>query len=131
MTEEEQAEQVTRIKTYVAIVNTTVSDNEELLGFVISETLDRVKLYLNREDVPQLVERPIAKVVGSIFNKYKNTASDSDVEHEVSSVSDNGQSVSYSQKVKSYLTTASDDELFTGVETLLRRYRRLNFNATT
>ncbi len=122
-----KAEQIVRVKTYVAIVNANVESDDDLLTFVTTEILDRVRLYLNRDDVPQLVERPIAKVVGSIFNKYKKTGGDADVEHEISSISDNGQSVSYSQKVKSYLTSANDDELFTGVEPLLKRYRRLIF----
>lgn len=131
MTPEEITAQETRIKTYVAIVNTTASGDDDLLGFAVTEMLDRVRLYLNRDDVPVLIERPLAKVVSSIFNKYKKTGGDTDVEREVASVSDNGQSISYSQNVKSYLTTATDDELFTGVEAILRRYRRLNFNADT
>lgn len=132
MTDAEKTSQIERIVTYVEILNSTITEADvDLLGFAVSEMLDRVRLYLNRDDVPVLVERPIAKVVSSIFNKYKTTGGDADVEREISSVSDNGQSISYSQKVKAYLTTSSDEELFTGVETLLRRYRRLNFNAST
>lgn len=121
-----------RISTYVKIVNTTVIEADEaLLDFAVSEILDRVRLYLNRDDVPVLLERPLAKVVSSIFNKYKKTGGDTDVEQVVSSVSDNGQSVSYSNSVKSYLTSSSDEEVFTGITGVLNRYRRLNFNATT
>lgn len=132
MTDAEKTSQIERIVTYVTILNTSIGEDDvDLLGFAVSEMLDRVRLYLNRDDVPVLVERPISKTVSSIFNKYKKTGGDTDVEREVSSVSDNGQTVSYSTQVKNYLTTASDEELFTGVESLLKRYRRLNFNATT
>lgn len=122
-----------RIATYAKILNTNLNaeGDAELLDFAIAEILDRVRLYLNREDVPVLVERPLAKVVSSIFNKYKKTGGDTDVEREISSVSDNGQTVSYSTSVKKYLTTASDDDLFTGVEPLLKQYRRLSFNVAT
>jgi len=126
------SEQDARIITYVKILNTGVGEgDDELLGFAVSEVLDRVRIYLNRDDVPVLAERPIAKTISTVFNKYKKTGGDTDVEREVSSVSDNGQSVSYSTSVKQYLITASDEELFTGVATLLKPYRRLNFDVTT
>lgn len=121
-----------RITTFVKIVNTTIIEaDDDLLGFAVSEILDRVRLYLNRDDVPVLLERPLAKVVSSIFNKYKKTGADTDVEQVVASVSDNGQSVSYQNSVKAYLTSSSDEEVFTGITGLLNRYRRLNFNAPT
>jgi ABC-type uncharacterized transport system substrate-binding protein len=48
-----------------------------------------------------------------------------DVDRAISSVSDNGQSVSYANEVTRYFATASDDELFTGFTALLSRYRRV------
>lgn len=134
MTDAERTAQIERIVGYVEIINTTITDTEDdvnLLAFVVSEILDRVRLYLNVVDVPVGVERALAGTVSTIFNKYKKTSGDTDVEREVSSVTDNGQSVSYSTKVKSYLVTSSDEELFTGIESLLKRYRRLNFSVTT
>lgn len=119
-----------RIALYAKTLNKTIGEDEEateLLDFVVQETIDRVQLYLNRTDVPSLIERPLGKVVASIFNKYKNTQDSSDVEREISSMSDNGQSISYSNKVKAYLETSSDEELFGGITPVLSRYRRLNF----
>ena len=131
MTPEQKQEQIERIESYTKIVQTIAESDSDLLTFAVEEILDRVRLYLNRDDVPVLVERPLAKTVGSIFNKYKNTnAIDSD-DREISSMSDNGQSISYSNSIKQYLTTSSDEELFTGVESLLKRYRRLNFVGNT
>lgn len=127
MTADQIAEQIARLKAYTILVNASAEADDELLVFVVEEILDRVRLYLNRDDVPVIVERPLAKVIASIFNKYKNTVASNDVETQISSVSDNGQSVSYSNSVKSYLTTSSDDELFTGVNELLKRYRGLHF----
>lgn len=134
MTDAERTAQIERIVGYVTTINTTITEEQtdiDLLAFVVSEILDRVRLYLNVVDVPVGVERALAGTVSTIFNKYKKTSGDTDVEREVSSVTDNGQSVSYSTKVKSYLVTSSDEELFTGIESLLKRYRRLNFSVTT
>lgn len=133
MTEEEKTQQITRITDYVKVVNNTIDDQSDgdLLEFSVKETLDRVQLYLNVVDVPVGLERALAKTISTVFNKYKKTSGDSDVENNVSSVSDNGQSISYTDKVKSYLITSSDEELFMGIESLLKRYRRLNFNVST
>lgn len=133
MTDAEKAEQVVRMTAYVKQVNSTITDSQEhvdLLAFSVTEILDRVRLYLNRDDVPVLVEKPLAKQIGNVFNKYSTTSNEADVEQQISSVSDNGQSVSFSSKVKNYFTTASDNELFTGVESLLKRYRRLDFGTS-
>lgn len=134
MTEEDKTAQVERISEYVVLLNPTITDSDadvNLLAFTVSEILDRVRLYLNRVDVPVDVERMLGKTISSIFNKYKTTTSITDVEQQISSVSDNGQSVSYSTKVKNYLTTGTDEEIFTGVEPLLRRYRGLNYGNST
>ena len=47
------------------------------------------------------------------------------VDQAISSISDNGQSISYANEVTKYFTTATDDELFTGFSMLLSRYRRV------
>jgi hypothetical protein len=101
-----------------------------MLDFVIDETLDRVQLYLNCEKIPAKLERILANIVNTglarclkTLERTKNNVAD--VDRAISSISDNGQSVSYANEVTWYFTTASDDELFTGFTALLSRYRRV------
>ncbi|MDO4271546.1 MAG: hypothetical protein Q4C83_00990 [Candidatus Saccharibacteria bacterium] len=120
-------EQLAQVKEYTKILNQTITDDDnDLLDFVVDEVVDRVKIYLNATDLDAALNRVIARIVANIFNQSKNSQSTSEPESAISSVSDNGQSVSYKNEVKNYLTTATDNELFTGFESLLKRYRRIN-----
>ena len=123
-----------KIKEYLKIINAKIDEvdqtNSGLLDFVIGETLDRVQLYLNCESIPPKLERILANIVNTglarclkTLERTKNNVAD--VDRAISSVSDNGQSVSYANEVTRYFTTASDDELFTGFTALLSRYRRV------
>ena len=125
---------VAKIKQYLKIINSNIDEvdqtNSGLLDFVIGETLDRVQLYLNCEKIPAKLERILANIVNTglarclkTLERTKNNVAD--VDRAISSVSDNGQSVSYANEVTRYFTTASDDELFTGFTALLSRYRRV------
>lgn len=115
-----------QIKNYVEILNSTV-ENDDLLDFVIDLTVDRVLIYLNEDKLNPKLNRVVAQAVVGVYNKTNNERSNSGApEQAISSISDNGQSVSYSSKVKSYLGSASDDELFSGFESLLKPYRRVN-----
>ena len=123
-----------KIKEYLKIINANIDEvdqtNTGLLDFVIGETLDRVQFYLNCETIPAKLERILANIVNTglarclkTLERTKNNVAD--VDRAISSVSDNGQSVSYANEVTRYFTTASDDELFTGFTALLSRYRRV------
>jgi len=121
-------EQKTRIEGYVKKINEAadLSENEEVLDFSVEEVGDRVLLYLNRTDLPEATERIVARIVSGIFNQTVNTISSTSADAAISSVSDNGQSVSFSNEVKNYLATTEDNELFAGFSKLLARYRRIN-----
>ena len=123
-----------KIKEYLKIINANIDEvdqtNTGLLDFVIGETLDRVQLYLNCETIPTKLERVLANIVNTglarclkTLERTKNNVAD--VDRAISSLSDNGQSISYANEVTRYFTTASDDELFTGFTALLSRYRRV------
>ncbi len=117
-------EQVTRITDYFKIINkTTVA--EDLLEYVIDEVIERTKLYLNRVDVPTNMERILASVVDKVVRKYSASQNTLSTDLAVSSVSDNGQSVSYLNEAINYFGTASDNELFGGFISLMKRYRRI------
>ena len=125
-------EQIAKSKEYLTILNKDIDSiedtNDGLIDFVIAETLDRVQLYLNSETIPSKLERILANIVNTGLTKALATitaTSNGEVDQVVTSISDNGQSISYANEIKRYFTTASDDELFTGFTSLLSRYRRV------
>ena len=118
------SEQETRIKTYAKLLNSRIEDGE-LLDFVTLEVLDRVLVYLNDDALDQKLERIVARIVSGVFAESQES-SDGELSHNISSISDNGQTISYSEKVKSYLVSTDDEELFSGFSKLLAPYRRVN-----
>lgn len=125
---------IAKIKEYLKIINNNIDniekENKGLVDFAIGEVLDRVQLYLNSETIPTKLERILANIVNTGLKKClkdieisekDNTA----VDQVVTSISDNGQSISYANEVTKYFTTVSDEELFTGFTSLLSRYRRV------
>ena len=115
---------ITRIKGYLLILNPSIVDNE-LLNFVINEVINRVQLYLNTEKIPIRIERILADVINTGMKKVLNEQNNSDADHAINSISDNGQSISYANEITRYFSTVSDEELFTGFTSLLSRYRRI------
>ena len=125
---------VDEIKGYLRLINKNIDetdqDNEGLITFVIEEVADRVTLYLNCNTVPRKLYRIIANIVNTGLTRCLKSLEMTkegamDVDRAISSVSDNGQSISYANEVTRYFTTASDEELFTGFTALLSRYRRV------
>lgn len=122
---------IANIKKYLKIINKNIDTiDKDLVDFAIGEVLDRVQLYLNSETIPTKLERILANIVNTGLKKClkeieisneDNTA----VDQVVTSISDNGQSISYANEVTKYFTTVSDEELFTGFAGLLSRYRRV------
>ncbi len=121
-------EQKTTITGYVTAINETAAlgTSAALLSYVIDEVADRVLLYLNRTDLPNNTLRVVARIVSNIFNQTYNATASTAAESAISSMSDNGQSISYSNEVKNYLASAEDNELFAGFSKVLARYRRIN-----
>lgn len=119
--------QIARIKDYLAIINKNIADieknNKDLIEFCINEVGDRVILYLNADAIPIKLERILANIVNTGLNRCLNESETGN--QVISSISDNGQSISYGNEVTKYFTSASDEELFTGFEKLLNRYRRI------
>jgi len=121
----EEKTQIERIIDYVKTFSNVVDDEEELLKYSTQVVINRVLLYLDHEELDKRFEMIVADVVIGVFNKYKNNQDSNDVEQSVSSLSDNGQSISYRNEMKNYLSTASDNELLSGVVNLISRYRRI------
>jgi len=116
--------QETRIKEYAKLLNNKIEDGD-LLDFVTLEVVDRVLVYLNDNELDTKLERIVARIVSGIFTESIESA-DGELAHNISSVSDNGQTISYSDKVKLYLVSTDDSELFSGFSKLLAPYRRVN-----
>lgn len=125
---------IAKIKEYLKIINDKIDiidqTNVGMLDFVIGETLDRVLLFLGKDTLPSRLERVLANIINTNITRCLKTLERSkengaDVEHAISSISDNGQSISYANELKRYFTTISDEELFTGFTALLSRYRRV------
>ena len=116
--------QEARIKEYAKLLNDKIEDGD-LLDFVTLEVKDRVLVYLNDEVLDTKLERIVARIVSGVFTESLESK-DGELEHNISSVSDNGQTISYSDKVKSYPVSTDDSELFSGFSKLLAPYRRVN-----
>lgn len=116
--------QESRIKEYAKLLNNKIKDGD-LLDFVTLEVKDRVLVYLNDDELDAKLERIVARIVSGVFTESLESK-DGELEHNISSVSDNGQTISYSDKVKSYLVSTDDSELFSGFSKLLAPYRRVN-----
>jgi hypothetical protein len=119
-----------KIKGYLKIINTKFDEIEQanagLIDFVIDEVMNRVQLYLCCDAIPAKTERILANIVNTGLARCLNAKDNgTDIERAISSVSDNGQSVSYANEVTRYFTTTSDEALFTGFTELLSRYRRI------
>jgi hypothetical protein len=117
---------IAKIKEYLHIINPSLDVTTDLVDFVINEVLDRVQLYLNSDTIPTRLERILANIVNTGLTKANASISNNgEVDQVITSISDNGQSISYANEVKKYFTNATDEELFSGFTCLLSRYRRV------
>ena len=119
---------IKEIKKAAKILNAGL-DDDETLDYLAKETVSRMRIYLNYpKDGPfdeDLV--PIAaRILPSIYNQTKANAESTDVEQGIKSISDNGQTVTFTDRAKSYMASESDDQIFGGFAELLAPYRRPN-----
>jgi hypothetical protein len=123
-----QTDFIEDVKAAVKVINHTVEDGD-LLNFVVAEVVDRVTLYLNvqpEDEIDARLVRVVARTASGVFNQTNATVESGEADTAITSVSDNGQSVHYSDKVRNYLASSDDGELFGGFAKLLARYRRVN-----
>lgn len=120
-------ELIADIKTNLNIINKNLKDvDDELIDLAILLTLERIKLYLGCDDVPTRLVLITTEIVNSVIKKLKKSIElSNNVDVAISSISDNGQSISYANTVTNYFNTASDNEIFGGFTTVLSRYRRI------
>ena len=102
---------------YLTDLGVTVDD------FIIDEVIDRALNYMRIESVPTELERVIAR---AIYNAHRKFVLDSDGGgQKISSISDHGQSISYSDKATSFMTTLSDEDVLEGITSQLRKFRKV------
>jgi hypothetical protein len=131
---------IKELQDLVKKINSSIPTDEEsveLFDFVCEEVLDRVITYLNyyqideetedgvlnRYDELAKIKRIIARVISGVYVKSVADQTTGEPEQGIDSMSDNGQSVKFSDKVKLYLNTTTDQEVFTGFTDLLNTYR--------
>lgn len=120
---------ISKLKEKLKIVNSSI-ENGDLVDFMALEMADRLSLYLNlaNDNKPRYDERLVSisvRVVSSLLQEAKDKLSGSSTESKIQSISDNGQTITFSNIAKNYITTASDSELFGGVANILKPYRRI------
>lgn len=121
---------ISKLKEKLKVVN-SITENNDLVDFLSLEMADRVSLYLNLDTDKKLQydERLVSisvRVVSSLLQEAKDKVAGSNTETKIQSISDNGQTITFSNVAKNYITTASDSELFGGVANILKPYRRCN-----
>lgn len=124
----DRSEFIKELKKAAKIVNTGL-DDDEVLDYLAEEVTDRVALYLNYSDEDSFDKRVVriaARILPSIYNQTKANAESTDVEQGIKSISDNGQTVTFMDRAKSYMASERDDQIFGGFADLLKPYRRPN-----
>ena len=120
-------EQKNRIEKAVLILEPTAQEDAELLDFTIETAVDRVLLFLRAENLNPRLEKVIAQIVAKMYRKTAEAkTAGGETKRDIKSLSDNGQSITYTDTPAQYLANATDQELFEGFAELLSRYRRVN-----
>lgn len=124
---------ISKLKERLKVINIAVdnTENNTLVDFLAHEMADRLSLYLNLDTTNKLQydERLVSisvRVVSSLLQEAKDKVAGSNTETKIQSISDNGQTITFSNIAKNYIVTASDSELFGGVANILKPYRRCN-----
>jgi hypothetical protein len=141
---------IARIKEYALKLNSALSNNSDLFEFVINDVVDRALAFTNRDQlvyqyekdlisyptsntlyndfwacyelpIPARLERLLAGTVVGVYRniKYQDENGSTGA---VKSISDNGQSISYSEQIANFLNSSDDAEIFSGSVKLLERY---------
>ena len=107
---------VQEIKDYVKVLDSDLSLDDKHIEMMINRT----KVYLNRKDIPFILASTIAQMLVEQSDMAKKNADDI-----VSSISDNGQSISFSNKVYQSLVSQTDAQLFGSHTAILNRFRKV------
>ena len=93
------------------------------IDFEVEEMVDRVILYTKMTAIPLELERILAKTIVSLAKDKEYLSSEET--GEISSVSDNGQSISFKDKSKSRTIRETDLDILDGIREILDKYRKV------
>ena len=108
-----------------------IRSTSQLFMFVVRDVMDRIRIYLNRDDIPTNLNRIVARVVASVYTATEQNRVSDNLSREIHRVSDNGQSITYMSSAKNYLHSTRDNDLFMGFEKLLAPHRLALTNVVT
>jgi len=138
---------IARIKAKSIVLNQSLdgTDKEDLLDMVIESVVDRTLIFTNRDayvaayeaaiadldedeeldpcvtvPIPKPLETVLAQIVVKSFRSISNE--NAAINGRVTRVVDKGQEVNFSDKAMNFFASGNDSEIFSGAETLLRRY---------
>lgn len=124
---------VEEVKKAAPAINRATEDDPNLLGYVAEEVADRISLYLRLRPTPDndylfdaRIVKVAARIVGRIFTQTKVNENGDKDDTQIVSMTDNGQSITYGDKVKNYLASSEDGEVFGGFTKLLQPYRKVH-----
>lgn len=120
---EAQKEKIIRA---VRILEPTAQTDPELLELTISTAVDRVLLFLRAKTLDPRIENIIAQIVAKAYRVARANKESGETTRDVKSISDNGQSITYSDNPAQFMATSTDQELLDGFAELLSTYRRVN-----
>lgn len=120
---EAQKEKIIRA---VRILEPTAQTDPELLDLTISTAVDRVLLFLRAKTLDPRIENIIAQIVAKAYRIARTNKEAGETTRDVKSISDNGQSITYSDNPAQFMATSTDQELLDGFAELLSTYRRVN-----
>ena len=120
---EAQKEKIIRA---VRILEPTAQTDPELLELTISTAVDRVLLFLRAKTLDPRIENIIAQIVAKAYRGARTNKEAGETTRDVKSISDNGQSITYSDNPAQFMATSTDQELLDGFAELLSTYRRVN-----
>ncbi len=107
---------VQEVQAYIKVLDSELKLEDEQIEIVIN----RIRVYLNRADVPFILAGTIAEIILDQSRMQKKNEEDT-----ISSISDNGQSISFSNKVFQAMTSQKDVDLFSSHTAILNRFRKV------
>jgi hypothetical protein len=98
---------------------------EDVVDYPITDKTDTTETYYNfwknygGYPIPPVLEKPLARTVVQVASTVED-----DLEgKEIKSISDQGQSITFSDEVQSYLSSTSDTEIFMSIKSMLDKFR--------
>ena len=108
------------LKAKIKVYYEALGKTPEKIDIQIDMILERTQIYLNRVDIDIRLTGTLAQMLYELNDSFEKNK-----EVQVSSMSDNGQSVSFVQEPISALVSKSDAELFGSHTSILNRFRRV------